>query len=394
MRPEDLPLDTKLLAELKAVAHRHDVSPIFLRNYSAGKCHPISKPFQTLVQETHGLLAAVSDQEICALARCIPESFRRLETPVMPLTDREDTVARLAPTIVEWRIALLGRDFREIVRLKPADGEVLKTYPELAPLLDDDNLLILDDRFKLTDGAILYKEHALYYHQFLRRNFTASPNFDFLGRFANYVASSTRNMCRVALDHSRLIPREFYERMMELDAWYGPPWDAAALDDPNAVGLTVVGRNQYSLFGLSNKLRFTDFLWTYRDGIKTFQVEEVSEPDYIFGPFVLNRYIHSERDIGLKQLRHLDGAVKVYPCGEYESRIDTHLPDVARCQKQKLFRVDGNIELEPWLELIGFFFKSNEMILEYFDPEAFKRTFEHRVRDFEAWRAAGKPEER
>lgn len=394
MRPEELPLDKKLLSELGSLAHRHDIAPIFLRNFSVRARHPISKPFCALERQAHELLDALTDQEVCALARSIPEGFRRLDQPSLPLIDRQGVLRRLAPTIVEWRVVLSFRDFREVFRLRPSDGEVLRTYPELEGLFDDDDLLVIDDRFQLTEGVILYKEHMLYYHQLLRRGFTAGPNFDFLGCFARYVTAAPKNTCRVALDHSRTIRREWYERLVELDAWYGPPWNAQRLDDPNAVGLTVVGRNQNSLFGLSNKLRFTDFLWTHRDGIKTFQIEEVSEPEYGFGPFILNRYVHSERDVQSKRFRHLDGAVKAYASNAYEPRLETHLPNVPTCRlKPKLFRIDGTIELEPWLDLIGFFFRSNEMVFEYFDPDEFKRRFPLRIRDTEAWLAAGKPDD-
>lgn len=240
MRPEDLPLDTKALVVLRSLAHRYDIPALFLRNYSREQRHPITKPFRALEREAIELLSATTDDELIALAAAIPEGFRRLEIPTTPIYDRADLLRRLAPTIVEWRLVLLKRDFAEVLALKPSEGEVLSTYPELESSFDDDGLLVLDERFKLVDGAVLYKDHAMYCHQFLRRNFNARPNFDFLACFADYVASAPRGTCRIALDHSRVIQREWYARVLELDAWYGPPWDAKLLDDPDAVGLTVV----------------------------------------------------------------------------------------------------------------------------------------------------------
>jgi hypothetical protein len=394
MRAEDVPLDENLLSQLKTAAYKHAISPLFLRNYCARARHPVARPFRALENEARELVGALSDDEICALAASIHEAFLRMGAPTMPLTNRAEVVERLAPIIVEWRVALLRTDVRDLLKLRASEGEVVGTYPELANQFDEDDLLFLDDRFQLTDGAVLYKDHAFHYHQLLRRNFTARPNFDLLGRFANYATSTRGNQYRIALDHSRIMSREWYEQLAELSAWYGPPWNANRLDDPAAVGLTVVGRNQNSLFSLSNGLAFTDFLWTYRDGIKTFQIEEVSESDFSTGGFNLNRYVHSERDITTNVFRHLDGAVKVYLKEHYGDRLTAHLPDVAPCQvKPKLFRIDGVIQLPHWLNLIGFFFRDNEMVFEYFSPEQFEARFPLRVRDFEAWKAAGKPDD-
>jgi hypothetical protein len=40
-----------------------------------------------------------------------------------------------------------------------------------------------------------------------------------------------------------------------------------------------------------------------------------------------------------------------------------------------MFRIDGEILLDDWLSLVGMFYKSNEMVIEYFDPELFDAKF-------------------
>lgn len=98
-------------------------------------------------------------------------------------------------------------------------------------------------------------------------------------------------------------------------------------------------------------------------------------------------YAHSERDTQKRVLRHLDGAVKVYLPDNYSDRFNSNIPTETKSHaKIKLFRVDGNIVLDDWIELISFFFKSNEMIVEYFNPEQFKHIFEERVRDYKTWK--------
>ena len=49
-------------------------------------------------------------------------------------------------------------------------------------------------------------------------------------------------------------------------------------------------------------------------------------------------------------------------------------------RKVKRFRIDGDIDVGRWLELVGFFYQGNEMVLEYFDPEEYERRFGEKVR--------------
>ena len=78
---------------------------------------------------------------------------------------------------------------------------------------------------------------------------------------------------------------------------------------------------------------------------------------------------------------------KIYLHDSFSKRKDTFMPEKYKCYKRRSFwRIDGKIELNDWVDLISFFFKSNEMIIEYFNPEQFIEMFELRIRDFEAWK--------
>ena len=43
-----------------------------------------------------------------------------------------------------------------------------------------------------------------------------------------------------------------------------------------------------------------------------------------------------------------------------------------------MFRVDGQTSLDDWLSLVSLFYKGNEMLIEYFDPDLFDREFRPR----------------
>jgi hypothetical protein len=264
---------------------------------------------------------------------------------------------------------------------------VLGIYPELKDRTDPDGLLHIDGALRLFDGGIEYKDHILHYHQFLRRGFHSNPNYDFLGRFINYYhQTKARNSFRIAIDHRRIMPKEFYQQLGERDAWFGPPFDRSKLDDPNGVGLIVIKRVKPSLFDMAgNKLDRTEFYWSYKDGVKTFEVEELSSDEELFDSYYLNRYVHSERDVNLRVLRHFDGAVKVYLKDDYPGRMKTQLPNELKShRKVKLYRIDGDVDIDEWIELTCLFFKFNEMLIEYFNAEQFETRFGEKIRHYKA----------
>jgi len=371
----ELPLDRKRLQELAAKARHHNVFPLFLPHYLDGK-HPVTPLLVELVAEARELLAALSTDEVKGLVDRLPEFiawFIKDEMSSATRTARE----RIAEYFVVAAVQSIYLSFGSVVKEDLDKSEVLKVYPELRDRLDRDGLLPVADDVVLHDGGVHYRDHMLHYHQLLRRGYTSNPNYDFLARLVLYHRrTSGANTFRVAIDHRRIMLKEWYARIIEADRWYGPPFDPSRLDDPSAVGLTVIHRNDDPRFSLVNRLEHTEFLWTRRASIKTFQVEGVSSPEYRFEGYHFNRYVHSERDIQAKVTHHLDGAVKVYHVGGYQDRLSTKLPKEAKCARRiKLWRIDGDIDLENWVDLICFFYKSNEMLIEYFNPAEFERMF-------------------
>ncbi len=84
----------------------------------------------------------------------------------------------------------------------------------------------------------------------------------------------------------------------------------------------------------------------------------------------LNRYIHSQRDISSGTFIHLDGAVKIYERDSYQQRYDSKMTEAHKSKyKPKLFRIDEPISDEEWAQLITFFFRGNEMVLEYLNKQ-------------------------
>lgn len=382
----------KLKALIKQCKHLN-VFPIFLDHYfPRTEPHPVSDLLVELVEEGVQHLSAMTSDEVDSLVDSLPPGLKML------IDRRPETVGNGAPLeriALYYVVAAIHQEgylsFSQVVASDIGGSEVLRKYPELQDKLDDDGLLHIDGTFQLFDGGIEYKDHILHYHQFLRRGYTSNPNFDFLGRFLScYMKTRDANQFRIAIDHHRLMPKEFYRHIVEMDRWFGPEFDRNLVDNPNAVGLTIVKRVKPSIFDLANDLDRTEFYWSRRDAVKTFEVEEVSSEGYTFGPYYVNRYAHSERDIERKSLRHFDGAVKVYLQDSYANRLVSQMPTEFKSHKRiKLFRIDGDIDLEEWIELLAHFYKANEMIIEYFNPEQFEELFGDKARRYRELKQSG-----
>lgn len=380
-----LPFDGRDLETLSKECKNLNIFPIYLQRYLyADSANPIVKPLNRLVNEGYEYLSIMNAEEIKQLVMTLPSGIRmQVEFDDFTNFQDEEYLKRISLYHLVHMISRSYNSFEEIIKNDPRKNIVLKTYPELENKLDKDGLLLIDDDFTLYDCGILYKNHVLHYHQFLRRGYYSNPNFDFLGRFLSYYHTSNKiNNFRIAIDMQRIMPKEYLQHLIECDAWFGPNFDPNTLDDKYSVGVTVKKRIKPSIFDLSNNLDRTEFLWSYKDDIKTFEIEEISETEYKFDKFHINRYIHSERDIQKKQFQHFDGAVKVYT-HEYKKRLDSQFPNEYRAPiKIKLFRIDGNIDINKWIDLISHFFKGNEMILEYFDPDGFEALFGQRIREY------------
>jgi hypothetical protein len=130
-------------------------------------------------------------------------------------------------------------------------------------------------------------------------------------------------------------------------------------------------------------------MWSYRDGVKTVQMEELVSLDakqFRRDARVANRYLHARWDVRTERFIHLDGAVKVYDKARYEVRVGTDLrdrrPEAEADDYHKLFRLDAPLELEEWSRLVACFYHENELAAEYLDGEL-------GVEPKDGWTAAG-----
>lgn len=215
-------------------------------------------------------------------------------------------------------------------------------------------------------------------HQFLRQDMNPNGNFPakFLEPLWRFHATTLQKS--IAIDEHRVRLDIRSQPLFERDYWYGPVFN-------EDVAKTAVGDARLAPPGdlqEGHKKRFfagahnLQVNWTEERGIKTFQALEfkleavtIDLDGETFHPV---RYLHAEFDLELGFFRHFDGAVQLFRRDEYLARREgnfrhdlkstLHIKPLSR----KLFKLNGEISINDWVNLSSMFFIQNPLMHEYF----------------------------
>lgn len=158
----------------------------------------------------------------------------------------------------------------------PPESRLLGVYPELATLLTPrDQLLPVGGAIAPGHAWVTYRGHDIHPHPGLRRGFGSRVHYELLGLLWAQVEAG--NHTSIAVDHFRLCPHGELAPFIELDAWFGVPFNLEHVDDPHKVGATVHGRPR-SLSPEQPAGFMTEFRWSYADGLKSLEIEELPVP--------------------------------------------------------------------------------------------------------------------
>jgi hypothetical protein len=108
---------------------------------------------------------------------------------------------------------------------------------------------------------------------------------------------------------------------------------------------------------------------TSLDGsVRTIEMEELIDPARnVNSVYQLVRYAHAQRDIERRTFIHLDGAVRYYNEEAYTARRAVPWPRSEAEQpvgRRKTFRIDGDMDTKVWADLVAYWFRGNELVLE------------------------------
>ena len=256
-------------------------------------------------------------------------------------------------------------------------------HPDLQP--DKEGLFIFRDlcsdfeKRSFMNGYLYGSNFMLMAHPYFRRGFHDSNNYAprFVEFFWNLDESNIDKY--IALDKDRVRINVNNQSYMELDTWYGAKFNRNIQQIPD--GIVKVRppldlRNSLISFFFHDAYTL-DIKWTTKESIKSFQAEEfkaetvtIIKDDNKYYPV---RYVHAEYDIEKGYFRHFDGAIHFYTEAEYYARRDNDFNHNAKGNShiktlsQKLFKMNGVVSIDAWIEFTSHFLTGNPLVFEYFE---------------------------
>lgn len=318
----------------------------------------------------------------------INERYKKnmLEEEKSQLLSNAENITRFKNLCAEKGIQLSDANFSYIQTIG-----IVASYPNLLSILkteikeDKEELVsynILNNHFKKGgfNGGYLYDpNYIIMAHPYFRRWFYTNNNFApmFLDLF--WRLQKPELDLSIAMDFDRVRINVDNSAIMELDTWYGANFTKEINQIPDGVSKLRPPRDiedRHISFFFSNAYSL-DTLWETKNGIKTFQAEEfkTQEVKIIIGgkEFYPVRYIHAEFDLDQGFFRHFDGAIHLYTESEYYQRRDSDLnfnsknSHQIKANSRKLFKMNGAVDINTWVEFSSHFFTGNPLIIEYFE---------------------------
>lgn len=250
---------------------------------------------------------------------------------------------------------------------------------ELEPKLDfdEDGLLVgPKQRLRFTKEGVLTREHWIQYDADMPGGGKSGAFLeDLLATEKALAAANQVSRFGVAIQAHVVLAARHHARYMTEEYIRGPRvLSAAALEDPRfpedpSGTVTEHRRVQAHPLHLLFPLERTEVMWSYRDGVKTVQIEELQPCATDSGDIVANRYVHGRWSDADKHMIHFDGALRTYAARDYPERLATDMKKFSgrAASYRKLFRIDAPFQLADWARLTTKFFESNELVLEYFE---------------------------
>jgi hypothetical protein len=167
----------------------------------------------------------------------------------------------------------------------------------------------------------------------------------------------------------------------EADTWYGAPFDEDIRNIKPGIAklrppLDIESRHISFFFADAYCL---DIKWSESDGTKSFQALEMKTEDIRIEVGGLHyfpaRYLHAEFDLAANCFRHFDGAIQLFTEEEYFQRRDADFnmtmknPAHVKARSSKIFKINGPLKTEDWVELCCHFYTANPLTFEYFSGE-------------------------
>lgn len=244
-------------------------------------------------------------------------------------------------------------------------GIVGKIFPEILSE-SHDGLYPLKMLQPILPGVYKKGDFLIFAHPYFRRNLSRINvlNTDFLSRLEGLKDSPLDIKIAIDLDMIGLYGTQCENR--EYQYWWGPTFNNDLSNIQN--GVARFENENYD--ELMSNIRQTEFSWYTQDGRKTFECEEITDIPNIMKDkeeYYGCRFTHSMLNSETGLPYHLDGAIRAYNDEKMISRLDVSLVQTERDTiYTKIWRIDNEIQIPVWKELITHYYRDNHLIGEYF----------------------------
>ncbi|WP_373485859.1 hypothetical protein [Acetobacterium malicum] len=245
---------------------------------------------------------------------------------------------------------------------------LFKVFPEIKKEMNK-GLIDINLMTPVYPGIFKKGEYLIFAHRYFRRNCFVlnSLNEEFLQRLQDLQTSGLKVQIALDINMIGLLGTENAE--LEYQYWWGPKFNEDLFSIPT--GVTRHSNEHYD--NLFTNLCFTEFGWYVQDGRQTFECEEVSDQPNIKdsdSEYYGCRFVHSMLNPITNLPNHLDGAIRAYTDEKMLERLDISIDKTERdTWYTKLWRIDNDMSVSLWKELITHYYRDNMLIGEYFSAE-------------------------
>jgi hypothetical protein len=314
------------------------------------------------------------------------ESLRKEEQK--ELTKHSDKIASFKDLLAKSGIELKEGNFKYYTT-----SGIIATYPGLLGYLheslkrDKEGLLNFEDLTKNFElkrfcmGYLFSENFMLMAHPNFRRGYHQINNF--APRFVElfWAHNDPKVEKYIALDFDSVRINVDNSAYREFDTWFGAKFNNVIADIPdgNVKLRPPLDVNEFRTSFFFADAYALDIKWATKDGIKSFQAEEFKAENITIvkdgEEYFPVRYVHAEFDIEKGHFRHFDGAIHFYTMDEYLDRRDSDFNYNSKNSKQiktlseKLFKMNGVVSIDTWIEFTSHFLTGNPLVFEYFEGQ-------------------------
>ncbi|MHA1615678.1 MAG: hypothetical protein ACTSYJ_12600 [Candidatus Thorarchaeota archaeon] len=182
----------------------------------------------------------------------------------------------------------------------------------------------------------------------------------------------------ISLDFNRVRVNVDNRRYIEMDTWYGAPFQEKIRSIPDG---SVYLRPPQDLRHTDIMFMFAatyslEVFWSTKEQLRTFQALEFKTDDVSREKNGKDmhpaKYLHAVYNINSEQFEHFDAAVQYYSDEEYFLRRDRNFRqnvgqgNRVKAISEKAFKLNGHVATDLWVKLTSHYLSGDPLVLEYF----------------------------